>query len=220
MKKNVKSTISWFTAVVVVILLLNWLDFAEAFLLIRNASTTWLLLAVLLIFLGMFLRWLKWFVVLKSRYNLKDVTTVFFISKLAGSASPARVGELAPLVKSKYRNREIAALITVDRFFETYATLLLGAVGFTVIGFFQRWLVISWLVIFMGISVLFGMLIYKRFWNNIHNFSPKHPYITRLLSLIESVSLGMWSLKPWLSHLMLLSFVGTVVDFFLSNAFF
>jgi hypothetical protein len=54
---------------------------------------------------------------------------MFFISKATGSWTPARLGELSPLLLPQFRAPRFGAWIVVDRLLEGSATLLVGLLG-------------------------------------------------------------------------------------------
>ncbi len=76
--------------------------------------------------LAVWIRAAKWRMVLGPGQNALGA---YLVSKAAGSLSPARTGELAPLLFKRHRNTRMGAWILVDRLLETGATLGLGLLG-------------------------------------------------------------------------------------------
>jgi hypothetical protein len=79
-----------------------------------------------LIVAGFWLRALKW------RHALgpgAHAVQLFFLAKVGGHWTPARLGELAPLLLRAHRSPRVGAWILADRVLEVYLTLWFGAVG-------------------------------------------------------------------------------------------
>jgi hypothetical protein len=105
---------------------------------------------------GFWMRALKW------RYALgagEHAVGLFFLSKLGGNWSPARVGEFAPLlVRPSARN---AAWIVFDRVVEVWWTLLLGILG--VAWLLPEWMT-GWGALFVGylLATVVGLVLLAR----------------------------------------------------------
>jgi hypothetical protein len=87
---------------------------------------SWVLAAVALELGTLWLRALKWRWALGSGTHS---TEAFFLSKAGGQVTPARLGELAPLLWERHRSAPKAAWIVVDRILEASATLAFGLAG-------------------------------------------------------------------------------------------
>lgn len=122
---------------------IGWRPLWEA---LRAARPGPLALMVVLIVAGFWVRAYKW------RYALgpgEHAVGLFFLSKLGGAWSPARVGEFAPLlVRPSARN---AAWIVFDRIVEVWWTLALGLLG-------VAWLVPAWNVVWAMAGLTYGLL--------------------------------------------------------------
>jgi len=110
----------------------GWDALRDAF---ASLEVTWLCAMIGVMIASLWLRALKWRWALGPGAN---AIGLFFLSKGAGGFSPARIGELAPLLLRRYRTPRIAAWIVIDRLVETGATLGLGLAAFAAMGLPQR----------------------------------------------------------------------------------
>lgn len=107
---------------------LGWMELLDA---ARGARPAILGGMLLPIVAGFWLRALKW------RYALgpgQHAVRLFFLAKVGGHWTPARLGELAPLLIKAHRNPRVAAWILADRALEVYLTLWFGAIGLYAMG--------------------------------------------------------------------------------------
>jgi hypothetical protein len=75
---------------------------------------------------GYWLRAWKWRMALGRG---RQAVRLFFLAKVAGNWTPARVGELAPLMLGEHRNAQLAAWIFADRVLEIWLTVGMGLIG-------------------------------------------------------------------------------------------
>ena len=81
--------------------------------------------------------------IVKWRYAVGPglpIAPAFFLSKTAGSWSPARVGEFSPLVLRSLRSARVGVWIGADRVLEAGMTIALGLWGFAAVGLMPWWL--------------------------------------------------------------------------------
>jgi hypothetical protein len=121
-----------------------------------NADLPPLLWMTAFIVAGFWVRALKW------RYVLgpgRSAMGLFFLAKMAGTWTPARVGELSPLFLKKHRSAAVAAWIGYDRVVEVLFTLILGFLGVASLGM-VNWPVVAVLsVVGAGtLAVMLGLL--------------------------------------------------------------
>lgn len=93
---------------------------------LRGAYPAPLWLMVGLILAGFALRVWKWRIALGPN---SDTLYLFFFSKVVGSWTPGRMGELAPLLLGEYRNARMAAWVLADRVLEVAFTVGMGLAG-------------------------------------------------------------------------------------------
>ena len=106
--------------------------------LIQGASLTQLGLMTVLIVAGFWIRAWKWHYALgRGQQGIR----LFFMAKTAGSFTPGRAGEFAPLLLREHRNARVAAWIGLDRLVEIMGTLGLGLLGAAYIGRVPWWIV-------------------------------------------------------------------------------
>ena len=103
---------------------------------IGDASPSQLAAMTLLIIVGFWIRAWKWHYALGPG---QQGIRLFFIAKTAGNFTPARAGELAPLLLKQHRNARVAAWIGLDRLIEVAWTLGLGFLGAASLGLFPWW---------------------------------------------------------------------------------
>jgi uncharacterized protein (TIRG00374 family) len=205
--------VGWLTAVAILSLIIYWLGIENILESLKKVSIRILLLSVIPFIAGAMLRLIKWKIVVGSDYDWKETACIHFASKVAGGLLPARVGEFAPLASPRYRTAKVSALIIIDRIFETYATLFIGAISFIIIGFRNQTLIILWSGVFIILSIGFFVLLYKGLWQYLEIIAGKWRWLSQFFRLLEKVS---HSLQTTRSHWLLLIFISllaTVLDF-------
>lgn len=130
----------------------------------------WLCLMVAAMIASLWLRAMKWRWALGPRAN---AIGLFFLSKGAGGFSPARIGELAPLLLRRYRTPRLAAWIVIDRLVETGATLGLGLAAFIALGLPQRAVGIAFVVALIVLVIVPVGLLTRR--AALERFSQRFP---------------------------------------------
>jgi uncharacterized membrane protein YbhN (UPF0104 family) len=93
---------------------------------IQSADIRFIILLTLAEAFSLWLRAFKWRAVLGPGTS---AIGLFFLSKAGGQWSPARLGELAPLMLKRHRTNRMAAWIVVDRLVEMSATFAMGVAG-------------------------------------------------------------------------------------------
>ncbi len=133
----------------------GWRDILAAFARVRP----WPFVAMLGVLLaGFWIRAWKWRYVLGPGQN---AVGLFFLAKTAGSFSPGRVGELAPLLLKRHRNSRVAAWILVDRVLEVVLTLAFGLAGVWALGL-TPWNVAAGMTALAGVCGCAGLyLVYR-----------------------------------------------------------
>jgi len=164
---KLRTTLSWCVALLVIYLIFRWIDPRSTLRQIRSVTPGPLAWCVLFLLAGLAARWVKWLIVLRSEHAIMEMTTLFFVTKLAGSMLPGRLGDMAPLARGRYRTRKMAAFLIADRLFETYATLFLGALGFLAIGLADRRIRLAWLAVVLVVSAVFFALLYRNLWSRL-----------------------------------------------------
>ncbi|GMV90736.1 MAG: hypothetical protein AMXMBFR82_05140 [Candidatus Hydrogenedentota bacterium] len=135
--------------------LIGWERLRDA---MTGVSIPWLVLMTLVTFAGLWIRVVKWRLVLGKGSN---AIGVFFLSKAAGEWSPGRIGELSPLLIKRHRNARMAAWIVVDRILEMAVTVGIGVLGLAAVQAPNRGVMIV-LAILIGIALLLALYLLTR----------------------------------------------------------
>ncbi len=123
-----------------------------------GVSIPWLILMTLVTIAGLWIRVVKWRLVLGRGAS---AIGVFFLSKAAGEWSPGRIGELSPLLIKKHRNARMAAWIVVDRILEMVVTIGLGVIGLATVQAPNRGVMIV-LALVIGIMLILALYLLTR----------------------------------------------------------
>ncbi len=177
---------------------------------LRTARPFPLLIMILLLLAGFWIRAWKW------RYALKEkqhAIGLFFLSKMAGNWSPGRIGELSPLLLRRHRTPQLAAWIAADRIIEVAMTLLLG-----LFGVFMLHLLSPLLISLLSIATLLGtaLLLWciakiDLFTYALHRW-PHNTLLTRILRLAQQVHQETRLLGSKLPLILTLTFLGKLTD--------
>lgn len=218
-RKNL-NLVGWLVAFLIVFLIFKWLGFSETAKALGMTSIPVLSLAIVVFLVTTLVRLVKWRLVLFNEHGWLETLLLFFASKAIGGLLPARVGELAPLASKKYRTEKISALIIVDRTFETYATLFLGALGFIALNFYDKTIMLLWTLVLVSLSVLFLLLIYTGLWRRLQALFRSWRSAARLFEIVERVSNGLHTFKRSFPLLIGLTFGATILDFVFAQLLF
>jgi SAM-dependent methyltransferase len=146
----------------------------------------WLLSMGALMLVSLWLRAMKW------RWALgpnQSAAGLFFLSKAAGGYSPARIGELAPLLIPRHRTPRLAAWIVLDRLLETGATVGLGIAGCIALGLPQRAMGAVFAAALILLVVLpFYLLTRRALFERAAGWFPNESTPRRLCMTVASVS--------------------------------
>ncbi len=115
-----------FTGIVLLVYLVQHFGWRELWNTATSASPGWLLVMAIVTQLSLWLRVYKWRMVLGPE---GAAARLFFLAKVAGTWTPGRLGEFAPLMLGEHRNVRVAAWILTDRVMEVWMTVAFGIVG-------------------------------------------------------------------------------------------
>lgn len=219
-RKRVRVGLSWLAGIAILYLIFRQMDISQVAASLRAASVGLLTWAVVLTVTAHFLRVFKWYVVLRDQYNGLEVVILFFSSKAFGDLSPARLGEFAPLLSGRYRSGKVAALLLVDRFFEAYATLFFGTIGFLLLRFRDTRIIGGGVAIFLALSVTFALLASARFWEGVQRTFGRWPVLAGGLRIIVAVSRGFGTFRHLSWMLWLISMIATALGLFFFQVLF
>ncbi len=125
---------------------------------VAGVNIPWFLTTTLVTAAGLWVRVIKWRLVLGKGNN---AIGVFFLSKAAGEWSPGRIGELSPLLIRKHRHARMGAWIVVDRILEMAVTVGLGLLGLITLRLPNRGL-LAILAIAIGMALALGLYLLTR----------------------------------------------------------
>jgi len=125
---------------------------------IAGVNVPWFLLMALVTAAGLWVRVIKWRLVLGKGSN---AVGVFFLSKAAGEWSPGRLGELSPLLIRKHRHARMGAWIVVDRILEMTVTLGLGIAGLALLPVPNRRLMVASAAL-IGVGLVLALFLLTR----------------------------------------------------------
>lgn len=153
---------------------------------IASINPAMLALLAGMLFLSLWVRVLKWRLVLGRG---KNAVGLFFLAKAAGEWSPGRVGELAPLALRKHRTPRMAAWIVTDRLLEMGATLGLGLAGLLILQIPKSGMVVA-VVIAIGVLVVapFYVLTRRRVFLWIAGRAREGSFAHRVAMMLAAVS--------------------------------
>lgn len=136
----------------------GWRDLLSAVARVRPWPFAGMIASVLA---GFWIRGWKWRYVLGPGQN---AVGLFFLAKTAGSISPGRVGELAPLLLRRHRHPRVAAWILADRVLEVVLTLAFGLAGVWALGLLPWRTAAAGCGVTLAGSVLAVYLVYRADW--------------------------------------------------------
>jgi uncharacterized protein (TIRG00374 family) len=204
---------AWSVALVILAAALYWLGLDKIRDAMRNVSLRILAASLAVSLVATFVRLVKWKLVLGTGFGWRETTRMLFASKAAGGLLPARLGEFAPLASPDYRTAKVSALVIADRAFETYATLLLGAIGIIVLGLRKPALITLWVVVLLTMSIALFLLTYRRLWHHLGRVLLHREWLSRGLALMEKLSSSLQTMGRFSCPLLVLSLAATLLDF-------
>lgn len=213
--KNKKLRIGYFSVFLIVIILFIKSGPQNVWEILLHSNKYHILTAAFFMLLCVFLRFIKLFFSVKSKFKFKDLLIIYFMIRLFGNLLPSRVGEFAPMSEKQYRKKELAGFIAVDRLLETFATLILGSFGFY---FFatEKNIFIIW-IFFIFILILFMFILKKR--NRIKDLIKDNSYDNKFYKTIVNVinifikgSDGILLLKNKISWLFVITMIVSLFD--------
>ena len=136
----------------------GWATLWEA---LRSAQPIPLLGSVLLLLLGLWVRAWKWHHALGAG---NQGVGLFFVAKMAGSWTPGRAGEFAPLLLKEHRTMTVTTWIVTDRVLEVWFTLAVGLLGVWWIGLTPGLLGVGLVAAGIAGTLAMGILVWRRDW--------------------------------------------------------
>lgn len=212
--KRIRVVLGWLVALAIIYLIFRQIDISQVIVTLRTASIGLLAVAVALMLAAHFLRVFKWYVVLRDRYDVLEVSVLFFSSRAFGDLSPARLGEFAPLLSGKYRSGKVAALMLVDRFFEIYATLFFGIIGVLLLRFHNFYIIAVGGVVLLAIPAILVLLANTRFWERVQEIFGRWSIVAKGLHVIVVISQEFRVFKRLSWLLWLISMIATFLNLF------
>lgn len=205
--------LSWSLGIILAGGIILWLGGRGVVEAVQHVEGPYLGLALFALLLGSGLRLVKWQLVLRKEYDFSETTIAFLASKLWGGLLPARVGEFAPLTISRYRTARVSALVIIDRVFESYATLLAGAIGFIILGFRDQTMIVLWISIVVIVSIGFFVATSSALWHRFQQTFGKWRLLATIFQGLEKVSSSLQTLRRYWLLLLSLSLIATMLDF-------
>lgn len=177
---------SWLMGLILYACVIAWIGWAPLRDSLAAVRPAWLLSMGALMIVSLWLRAMKW------RWALgpnQSAAGLFFLSKAAGGYSPARIGELAPLLIPRHRTPRLAAWIVLDRLLETGATVGLGIAGCIALGLPQRAMVVVFAAaLIMLVALPFYLLTRRAMFERAADWFGANSTARRLCMTIASVS--------------------------------
>ena len=163
---------------------------------------------------GLWLRAFKWRAVLGPR---SSAVGLFFLSKAGGQWSPARLGELAPLMIKRHRTNRMAAWIIVDRLVEMSATFAMGVAGVLVLQVPDNGLLIIMLVA-AGVLVVgpIVVLTQRRLFLWIGSWTSQTSFVHKVAMVLSEMKTEFIELMTKLPVATLCTVFATMVDVWVS----
>ena len=165
----------------------------------QNIELKYVVLGIVVVFIGLFLRAIRWFLMLKSldvEINLKSCILIYF-SGTAFGLTPGRLGEV---IKSHYLKRLVntplttsAPTIIVERILDVFAILFIAISIFFLIGIQNN-------IVFIGIGILalsFFLIYQRKLFLKLLNRTESTPIIGKLSkNLITAIDIIFTLTKP------------------------
>lgn len=155
---------------------------------------------------GFFVRILKWRYALGPR---APVAPAFFLSKTAGSWSPARLGEFSPLVLRSFRTARVGVWIGADRILEAGMTVAMGLWGFSAVGL-MPWCLFSLLCLAGALGCVAAIYLARRMERTSSDDGESR--VTRFAAFVSRVRDELAGLGAKLLLLLVLTFVAKLLD--------
>ena len=155
---------AWVLALLLVGAIFWWLGIADTVKTLQRLNVTWFPLAASLYCLTIFVRYVKWWLMLNRRFGNTEIAVAFSSSKALGTVMPARLGELAPLLTTKFRTHDMMAAIAVDRLLEALGTTVLAVFACALIQQAGGELIAALILVAATIAASFVLLLYTGLW--------------------------------------------------------
>jgi hypothetical protein len=146
------------------IYIISRLDLSEIAEVLLSANPYYLLLALFISPIPIFLQGLKWNMLMRTyrmRYPLKDTCILWLIGLFAGMTTPGRIGELTRafyLNKEGYPLEKAIFSVLGDRIIELFSLAFLGIFGITYLFFWFNINLVSLLIVILICFILFALL--------------------------------------------------------------
>lgn len=154
----------------IIFLLFSQVNLSNVASVILSANLVFILLGLLAVLGSMFLKFLRWKMLVSSDYKVTnyDLASSLFASLFVGNVTPARSGDLTRsyFLKKKYKSSfmEMASLVIIERVVDIFILVLLSAVFFIAYAqYFNSTINILLLAISFAIFIFSIILVRKSF---------------------------------------------------------
>ena len=152
---------------------------------IRSASPLPLGLCVAVLLAGLWVRAWKWHYALGSG---QQGVGLFFMAKMAGSWTPGRAGEFAPLLLKEHRTVAVTMWIVTDRVLEVWMTLAVGIWGAWYMGITPGQTGLALLAGGGVATLVLLLLVWRRDWiQGLETRWAATPLVGRCLSILSAL---------------------------------
>jgi glycosyltransferase 2 family protein len=175
-------------SIVLIVFILSKVDLQSLWQVVKGADIWLLLAAIAVIFLGVFIRSVRWKILLDAlplKVSLKELTELYFIGFLFNTILPSGIGgdaiRMYELSQKSERGADAVTSVIVDRFLGMFALLALALVALI----FSWWMipqtvVIVSLVIFLGGTIASSILFNRGLLERLLKLFPFMNFITRI----------------------------------------
>jgi len=212
--------LSWVAGAALIVGLCLWLGVGELLRVLKTLRPMALLLAMSVFVLGHVVRIVKWHLPLGSHYGWLELSHLFLMSKIGGALLPGRVGEIAPVAKTRFRSTTVMAWLAVDRVMEGYATLAFGALGLASLELGDQRVVALWVGTFIVLLVLLVLMLYRPLWSWLEDHTRQWRRLSQLFGLARRISEDMLQFRRHALPALGLTLLGTYLDLWLIKILF
>ena len=201
----------WIAGVILYLAIISYIGWEEVGSALGGLHYRYVAALMLVEAIALAMRAWKWRIALGPRQR---ALRACFISKAGGNLTPARIGELSPLLLEEHRSAQVGAWIVLDRVLEASATLAFGLVGIVAVlglagGGGLTWWAMAILALLGGATYLFSK---PRFMAALSaRFGPAS-LMGRGFRLLRPVSREMSALGPKTPFLVTLTLGATMLD--------